>query len=239
MRLEIRMTLNPYRAHILKRLEELGFSEREAALRVSDSKSALQSITRPNKRPNPTAKTLERAARALEVDVSWFDKILADDTPQPVVMRPMQFRAAKPGRNAVFNIEVRGVAFGSLVEKQRGFRLGPTIGMVQRTEALSALPSVYAMQVKNDSMAPQFYSGALCFVDPDQPVSEGDVAIITTHPHGRDPGQSYIKRIASIDDEAILAQQFSPDAKITYYRKFVASIHRVLPWNEVFGFTGS
>jgi phage repressor protein C with HTH and peptisase S24 domain len=131
------------------------------------------------------------------------------------------------------DVPIRGIAAGGI---RGGFQLGAeTIDYAPRPPALTTTKNIYSIFVLGDSMAPAFESGALVYVSPDRPARAGDYVIVQLRNDADQVTEALFKRLKSQDDAYLTLEQFNPAKTLKIARADVAAVHRVYPWNEVFG----
>lgn len=99
---------------------------------------------------------------------------------------------------------------------------------------LSGVDGAYAVYVHGDSMEPRFRAGETVWINPHQPVRQGDdvvAQILTSDIDDGEPPSAYVKRFVSRGSELVL-HQFNPPDGETYRLRFpehrVVSVHRIV-----------
>lgn len=222
-------------SRIEERLQELRLSKRAASLRVSRNPDLFRSVMREGDDANPTQRTLELLAEAIELPV---EDIVASGRPQ---RRGDEVRAAPvrmPNRNEMpNNLGVMGTAAGSIIKDVEGFVFfsDMPVDYVRRPPALALVRESYAVFVAGDSMFPAHPAGELRFVNPAKPVAIGDTVIVRTKHWDDDPGQLYIKTLVKRTPDEVILEQLNPVATIRIPRKYVEYVHHVMTMSELFG----
>ena len=132
------------------------------------------------------------------------------------------------------DVEVRGVGVGG-ADGDFYFN-GDVIQVVRRPPGLSQARNLYAVFVASDSMEPRFFANDLVYVNPDRVPAINDFVVIELHPdEGDRNGPAYIKQLVRRSGTMITVRQFNPPQELQFETARVKLIHRIVPWNEVFG----
>lgn len=112
---------------------------------------------------------------------------------------------------------------------------GTTIGYVPRPLSLMRR-DVFAVRVRSDSMYPRFREGTLLYVERHREPAVGDDGVFEMHPdeEGR-AGRAFIKELVSKNMHTVVVRQFNPMDEITYERRRLKAMYRVVPNNELLG----
>jgi len=155
-----------YAARIKQVRISLGLSQAQVARTMGWSPPNYARIEKG--RINPSLKSLEAIAAALDVPVSY----LTEETPASAEIPVVAFASAGPG------IEFT----------DQGFPTGAGMYNLPRPPGLSD-PNAFAVEISGDSMVPKYLDGQVVVVDTrKQPVS-GDYAVV-----GLVNGEKYVKR---------------------------------------------
>ncbi|MFD2679050.1 S24 family peptidase [Camelimonas lactis] len=99
---------------------------------------------------------------------------------------------------------------------------------------LSGVEGAYAVYVHGESMEPRFRAGETVWINPHQPVRQGDdvvAQILDADEDDGSPPSAYVKRFVSRGSELVL-HQFNPPDGETYELRFpeqrVVSVHRIV-----------
>lgn len=228
---------SPLVQRILERLDDLQVSPTALSLRVSDNKDLLRDILNGRTR-NPRADTMRKLAEALETTVEWLMEGDGAATPPTIVGRPVsnaRIVELKPPALATLrrDVPVMGTAAGSL---GGAFQFeGGVIDYVARPPALAGAKNVYAMFIEGTSMCPEHNPGDLRFIHPDRKVGVGDSVVVTAKYSDDGPYESFIKHLVRRTGERLIVQQLNPPATIEFDMRFVASVHKVMTMNDLFG----
>lgn len=112
---------------------------------------------------------------------------------------------------------------------------GETIGYVPRPLSLMKR-DVFAVRVRSDSMSPRFEEGDLLYVERHRQPAIGDDGVfeMNSEEEGR-AGSAFIKRLVSKNMHTVVVRQFNPPDEITYERRRLKAMYRVVPNNELLG----
>lgn len=106
---------------------------------------------------------------------------------------------------------------------------GQRISDILAPPALARVKGAYAVYAVGESMLDRYQPGEVVFVDPNRPVIKGHfvVAQIRGDHDGDVPG-GYIKRFVSMDDRVLRLEQLNPKKILTFPRKKVIAIHKII-----------
>jgi phage repressor protein C with HTH and peptisase S24 domain len=132
------------------------------------------------------------------------------------------------------DVPVVGIAVGGS-EGDFAFN-GAVIDYVRRPPGIAHTKDVYALYVVGMSMSPRFEEGELVYVAPSRSPSIGDYVVVQMKPEdaGSEP-KAFIKRLVRRTADTLHLEQFNPAGMVKLPTAEVASIHRVIPWDEVLG----
>jgi phage repressor protein C with HTH and peptisase S24 domain len=228
---------SPLVRRILQRLEALKTNATAVSLSISDNKDLLRDILN-GRTKNPRTDTIRKVADALQTTVEWLMEGDGEPAPSALPGRPMsnvRMAGIKPPALATLSrdVPVMGTAAGSLAG---AFQFeGGVVDYVARPPALVGAKNAYSMYVDGSSMAPEHNPGDLRFVHPDRKVHIGDSVVITAKYTEHGPYESFIKRLVRRTGDRIIVEQLNPPATIEFDLRFVASVHKVLTMNDLFG----
>lgn len=228
---------NPLISLIESRLETLGKTARGASLEVSDNADLIRNIL-VGKSLNPRTDTIEKLARALDLPAEQLLAATLHRDIKPANLPSLgELRRAgvelPPLQSMPSDVPVMGTAAGSATG---AFQFeGGVIDYVRRPPALAGARDVYAIFIQGDSMDPEHPPGALRFVNPHRPPQIGDTIVIQIKEAEEDLMQAFIKRLEKRTDATLVTSQLNPAAKLTFQRKAIVAIHKVLTVNELFG----
>ncbi|MBW9062400.1 helix-turn-helix transcriptional regulator [Rhizobium herbae] len=143
-------------------------------------------------------------------------------------------RAAAPGSPYVATglIPLYGFAAGSLAGEHQV--MTDVIDEVPAPPALQHVRDAYVMMTKNDSMVPRYLPNEYLYVHPHQAVRAGDHVIIQVQTHDGSGIDTWVKRFDTETADEIYVSQYNPPGRLIFKKKYVKSMHRVLPPNELF-----
>lgn len=140
---------------------------------------------------------------------------------------PLPTRSSMP-----LDLPLLGTAAGSFNGE---FVLQETVDYVRRPPALAGTAQAYAIEVTGDSMAPRFEEGDLVFVHPGRRVLVGDDIILQTRNGEHEELRTFIKRFVRQDANTVTVHQFNPPKDITWERRYIVALHRVMSLRDCFG----
>lgn len=227
----------PLTRRILERIEALNTNATAVSLSVSNNKDLLRDILNGRTR-NPRTDTLRKIADALETTVEWLMEGDGEPPPANLHGRPMsniRMAGIKAPALATLarDVPVMGTAAGSLAG---AFQFeGGVVDYVARPPALVGAKNVYSMYVEGPSMVPEHNPGDLRFIHPDRKLHIGDSVVVTAKYSEHGPYESFIKHFVRRSENKLIVQQLNPPATIEFDMQFVASVHKVLTMNDLFG----
>lgn len=145
------------------------------------------------------------------------------------------------------DIPVYGTALASDLEfdenghpapvEQTLFEMGEIITYARRPPAVAAEAKVYALYVSGSSMEPRYRPGDSLFVDPRKPPAIGDDVVVQLVSRDDEPQiiAGLIKTLVKRTGAYLELEQYRPEIRFRVPMERVASIHRVIPCNELFG----
>ncbi|TPM92699.1 S24 family peptidase [Mesorhizobium sp. B2-1-3A] len=153
--------------------------------------------------------------------------------PKPAEMFVSPKKAAKLRRAGNDNIPLYGLAAGSL-QGAHSITSDP-ITEVPCPPALRDVIGAYALETQGESMEPRYFPGDVLYLHPHQRVRAGDHVVIQVMLHDNSGTETWVKRFDSEDADSYHLWQYNPPAKISFKKKYVKHVHRILPTNELFG----
>lgn len=97
---------------------------------------------------------------------------------------------------------------------------------VPRPPELAGVQDAFAVFVYGDSMVPRYFPNERVYVHPYRPVARGDFCVIQIG--AVEPECAYVKRFVSMDEKEVRLEQYNPPKEITFPRKEVRSIGRIV-----------
>ncbi|QKC83243.1 S24 family peptidase [Mesorhizobium sp. NZP2077] len=92
----------------------------------------------------------------------------------------------------------------------------------------------YALITRGESMIPRYFPGDRLYINPNQPLHQGDHVVVQTRLHDNSGTETWVKRYDGEDEGEYRLYQYNQPAEIRFKKRFVTYIHRVLPTNELF-----
>lgn len=81
----------------------------------------------------------------------------------------------------------------------------------------------FAVYVAGDSMSSKLEDGDIAFAIRNMPPTKGQIAIIESN-----TGEAYVKIYEGMDEHTVFARQLNPPRKLSYPRREVANVYRVV-----------
>ncbi len=233
--------------HMEEDLKEVGQRLRAARKKAGfkTAKAAAESLGIPyptyTQHENGT-RGLQREAdvyvRRFKVTLDWLlggkgpgPEISAEDNTPTSTTKP---NASFPPRYQRFSGDATLPLLGQTVAGPNGrFVLnGSEAGRVFTPPMLEGVEGAYAVRVYGTSMEPRYYAGETVWLNPHEPVRQGDdvvVQVVTDEENGR---ESYIKRFVSRSSTVTRLWQHNPDEdeknELTFDTEKVFSIHKIV-----------
>lgn len=178
-------------------------------------------------------RTKTAAAIDLPVDILYGTGPLPAPRPFEIYTSPKRAaRKALSAANQNRTIGLYGMAAGSLSGAHR--MTSDPIEEVTCPPGLADVVGAYALKTSGESMVPAYFPGDRLYVNPHQKVRAGDHVIIQVMRHDSSGTETWVKRFDSEDAEAYQLWQYNPPARVSFKKKYVVHMHRVLPINELF-----
>jgi hypothetical protein len=221
------------------RLAALGISERKASLSATQKPDLIRDIRR-GKEVGTTR--LVALAEVLGTTLDYLTGRTDFVSPEG------DARAIVPQiEDMPQDIPVFGTAIGAATDywgdheggvaiEQTDLNTGEIIDYYRRPPALRHRRDVYVLYVAGDSMAPAHESGRGILVDPAKTPAVMDYVVVYLRSKtGEDAAGALIKRLVARGTNWIELEQFNPPARFRLEERQYQAIHRVKPWDEVFG----
>ncbi|SFK29873.1 Phage repressor protein C, contains Cro/C1-type HTH and peptisase s24 domains [Mesorhizobium albiziae] len=209
------------RERIARRLQETG----KKAAAVSRSAGYGPDFIRDflaGRKGTMNAEAAARIAHELETTVPWLQ---GDDAALPEPPDPQTARAR--------SVPVFGTAAGS---EGGALHIGSdVIEWLPCPPGIEGVRDVYALYVVGSSMEPRFRQGDPVFIAPHRPPRPGDDIVIQIKFDESGSVESWVKELVSIRDDQIVVRQHNPSGEISFDRRQVIEMHRIVPVNELFG----
>lgn len=173
------------------------------------------------------------AAIDLPEDVMFGDEPLPEPRPFEIYVSPKRGpRRALTAANENRTLNLYGLAAGSMTGALR--MTAEPIDEVPCPPKLVDVIGAYALKTSGESMVPRFFPGDHLYINPHQRVHAGDHVIIQVMKHDNSGTETWVKRFDAEDAENFHAWQYNPPARVSFKKKYVMHMHRVLPINELF-----
>lgn len=202
------------RERIVERLGSTGKTAAGASKEAGKSPTYLRDFLA-GRSKTMTVKNMEAIARVLETTPQY----LSGDSER--TSRPTQLRT----------LPVLGTAAGSLTGAWQF--TGEIIETFPVPPGLDGVRDAYALYVTGESMLPAFKPRDPVFVNPNHPVRSGDIVVVQEERDG--DTYAWVKEFTRNDETHIVTRQYNPDGEVKFNRRYVISVHRVLPVAEVLG----
>jgi phage repressor protein C with HTH and peptisase S24 domain len=129
-------------------------------------------------------------------------------------------------------IQVRGVMAEGRGPSGGGLEFKPAgedvVGVVDAPAGISTVPGAYAVYVMDSTMEEALRQGYVAFVNPHLPVRKDDEVVIQVTFDAGDCVYAFVRRFVSMDDKVVRVRQLNPPKVITYARKDVVAVHRIV-----------
>lgn len=154
--------------------------------------------------------------------------------PAPHEIRPAKRRGRKPAARppATRMLSVFGLAAGS-IQGAHALTVEP-IDEVPCPPGLTHALGAYALETRGESMVPRYFPKDILYVNPHQAPRPGDHVIVQVRLYDGSGTETWVKRYDGEDGRFVRTWQYNPPGEIKFDRRFVVSVHRVLPINELF-----
>ena len=114
---------------------------------------------------------------------------------------------------------------------------GQVLGLTKRPPKLVGVTGAYALYVNGDSMEPWRFRGRMVLVHPHQPPQIGDFVVVQLHAEdGSENKPAFIKRLVRRTAKDLRLAQYNPPEEMTFPMRKVASIHRIIEFEEAMGY---
>ncbi|MFN3549253.1 MAG: S24 family peptidase [Mesorhizobium sp.] len=207
------------------RLDETGRTAREVSIAAAGNPDTLRKLFKGITRM-PKADVLAALATELGTTPEWL--IGEADQRAPA---PRAEMAAGRTRARGTTLPVFGMAAGSITGHHT--MTSDPIEEVRAPEVLANVVGAYALLTRGESMIPRYFPNDRLYIHPHQQVRPGDHVIIQTRLHDSSGTETWVKRYDGETDDEVLVSQYNPPGRISFKKRYVVYIHRVLPVNEL------
>lgn len=235
------METNIY-TRIEERLKALGLSAVDACRQAKLSDGAIYNIkrryARGDKQIGISSNTAEKLAAVLEVSVEWL--LSGVDVPGDANTPPAQ-SSPRPKSNASFppvytpfqSVNTMPLLGQTSAGANGRFILnGSEIARVFTPPMLEGVEGAYAVRVYGTSMEPRYFAGETVWINPREPVRQGDDVIVQLVTDSDDERETYIKRFVSKSSKLTRLYQYNPDEGEKHDLEFssdrVFSVHKIV-----------
>lgn len=192
-------------------------------------------------RQNPTVSNMQKLVKIFGIGLGD----LIDESGD--VRESIQYE--KPQKAKANNLPGTSIKQGELIPildiaKSNGTDFGKItkspIGHIAKPSALSNHKGLYAVYVSDSGMSPVHEAGDLRVVTPHIPCRSGDTVICVVFDGKTGQKTCYIKKFESIElskggQELVVLRQLNPVFDISFDKKNIEFMHKMLTYNEVLG----
>lgn len=185
---------------------------------------------------NPTAETLGRLLRAIDLDPARFEAVRQVVETEVRSAGIADVHDARYGTKPIPRLKLLGSAVGGQYDEGGvdliELHLGDVLDYLARPASLESDGKAYALTVISDSMSPRFEPGERVAVSPRAPVHIGDDVIVQLRGNGEDQNadriaQVLVKRLVRRSASYVELRQFNPDETFQVPAARIAAIHKV------------
>lgn len=228
---------------ITAKLAERNVTAREISLAVG-SADAIRNIKRGNV---PSASRLDAIAAELGTTSDW---LLGRDTAIERSIPDDGITSEAALRRLPKTLPIYGSALGADLEfgdgngvvvnvEQTEVDMSAPSDFMARPIGVTGRPDLYVVLVSGHSMEPRFDSGRRVLVDPKRAAGVGDDVVVQLRGptfDGEEIRHVLIKQLVRRRPGHVVLRQFNPMVEFDVPNEQVASVHRVMPWDEALGF---
>ena len=229
---------------VAAKLSELNVSAREISLAATGQPGAILNILKKNAMPR--IDRLDAIAEELGTTSDW---LLGRESG---IERTFSSQAISPEalRRLPKTLPIFGTALGADLEfgdcngivvnvEQTEVHMSAPIDFMARPIGVTGRPDLYVVVVSGHSMEPRFDSGRRLLADPKRSPGVGDDVVVQLRGptfDGEEIRHVLIKQLVRRRPGHVVLRQFNPMAEFDVPNEQVASVHRVMPWDEALGF---
>jgi phage repressor protein C with HTH and peptisase S24 domain len=219
-----------------ERLQALGLTDRKASMNAVGKPDLVRYIRRGVEVGTGRLSSLaDVLGCSLDYLLGKTDLLTDEAAAQPVPPRQQMHR----------DLPVFGTAIGATADlysedrrvavEQTFIDSSDVIDYFRRPPKLSNRQDVYGLYIVGDSMEPAYESGEGIICDPKKPPPRDYVVV---YMRGDDDRVSavLVKRLVRRSGTFIELEQYNPPARFQIALTDVKAVHRVIPWDEAFGF---
>ncbi len=229
---------------ISAKLSELNMSAREASIAALGKPDAIRAILAGHM---PGLDRLEAIAAVLETTVDWLlgrEAAIERTIPDEASVEPDRLRRLPK------TLPIYGSALGADLEfgteagvtvkvEQTEVHMATALDYMARPIGVTGRPDLYVVEVAGHSMEPRYDSGRRLLVDPRRSPGVGDDVVVQLRgpiDDGEEVRHVLIKQLVRRRPGVVVLRQFNPSHEFAVPNDQVASVHRVMPWDEALGF---
>lgn len=228
--------MNKLQQIVAERVEQLGIKPIQAAKDHDLNPSFIRDIIR-GKKATVKAENLGQLAAALRLDA----KALANNEAIPLEGDDGNSAPKRTSPNASFPpryqrfesdgyVPLRGQSAGG--PNGRFILNGAEVGRLFVPPSLEGVEGAYAVRVFGTSMEPRFKAGETVWINPHEPVRNGDDVIVQILTDEENQLESYIKEFRSQSAKLTRLWQHNPDEgekqELTFDTENVFSVHKIV-----------
>lgn len=232
------------RERIAAKLSELNVTPREISLAAVQQPDAIRNILK--KGSMPGLARLDAIAEHLGTTSDWLlgrenavEQTIADGE----AITPEKFRRLPKtlpiyGTALAADLEFRSDGVTVTVE-QTEVHMAEPLDFMARPIGVTGRPDLYVVVVAGHSMQPRHDPGRRLLADPRrQPGIDDDVVVQLRGPtfDGEEVRHVLIKQLVKRRPGGVVLRQFNPFIEFEVGNDMIASVHRVMPWDEALGF---
>jgi phage repressor protein C with HTH and peptisase S24 domain len=233
------------RERVQAKLDELNVTAREISMAAAGQPDALRNILKRGVMPG--AERLEAIAEHLGTTSDWLlgrEQAIERTIANEENVTPETFRRLPK------NLPIYGSALGADLEfgdgdgivvnvEQTEIDMSAPTDFMARPIGVTGRPDLYVVLVSGHSMEPRFDSGRRVLVDPKRAAGVGDDVVVQLRGpsfDGEEIRHVLIKQLVRRKPGGVVLRQFNPANEFEVPNEQVASVHRVMPWDEALGF---
>lgn len=232
--------MNKLQQLVTKRARELDLKPIRAAQEAGLGRDFIRDILR-GKKTSIKMEFIDQLAHALQMDSDELRKVTQADA-QPPVFASMSLAAKPaPAPNASFPPKYQAFRSDSYIPLLGQSVAGPNgrfilngseIGRLFVPPSLEGVEGAYAVRVYGTSMEPRFKAGETVWINPNEPVRQGDDVIVQIVRDDDDIPESYIKEFRSRTNKLTKLWQHNPEEgeanEMVFPSDIVFTVHKVV-----------
>ncbi|WP_084368891.1 S24 family peptidase [Rhizobium sp. RU36D] len=225
---------------IKERLDALGMTESAAAAKATLGIDAIRNLRRRHDAGELSAsmstKSLEKLAPVLQVSVEWLlhgDKSSGFESSSTIGRIPSA-NASFPPRYQSFDRTSSVPLLGQAATGPNGMFVlnGAEVGRLFTPPMLEGVAGAYGVRVFGTSMVPRYVAGETVWINPHEPVRQGDDVVVQILTDVENERQSYIKQFVSQSSKVTRLLQHNPEEgeekELIFPTDRVFSVHKIV-----------